>query len=293
MIRPFTLVTLLLACSSGAWMFVVKHRADAIEQKLGDVTGQIRSAERQIRVLKAEWALQTDPNRLAWLAQIFMPELHPMAPDQLVTWKQLAARLPPPGSAAPSLPLPPPLPPGLVAQSDDASGTPPQATPSNGAPVASKQDQDAAVRTVAMNTAPPAHHHNAATHNAVSHNDASRRAETTHKVAATQQPHHRRHVHHTPPHVAYHAPIGASVLAVRAEPLPPPSPRPRPAPQPRSQPTRSWQAQARQTQPRHTPVREASATEAPAHRQTASSSSVFGGLGANLPPPRPIGNTPH
>ena len=114
MIRPFTLVTLLLACSSGAWMFVVKHRADALEQRLGAVTGQIRAGERQIRVLKAEWALQTDPNRLAWLAQLFMPGLQPMAPDQLVTWKQLAAKLPAPGSALRSLPLPPPLPPGAA-----------------------------------------------------------------------------------------------------------------------------------------------------------------------------------
>lgn len=110
MIRPVTFVTFMLALSSGAWMFVVKHRAEQLDRQIGGVTAQIRGSEQRIRVLRAEWALETDPNRLARLAALFLPTLKPMAPDQLVTWAQLADRLPPPGTAVPSLPLPPPLP---------------------------------------------------------------------------------------------------------------------------------------------------------------------------------------
>jgi hypothetical protein len=109
-IRPVTLVTGLLMLGSGAWLFVVKHRAGTLDHKIGGVTAQIRSSEQRIRVLRAEWALETDPNRLARLAAMFMPQLKPMKPDQLVSWQQLADVLPPPGAELPHLPLPPPLP---------------------------------------------------------------------------------------------------------------------------------------------------------------------------------------
>ncbi len=99
---------------TGAWMFVVKHRTEALERQIGSVTARVRLGEQKIEVLRAEWALENDPTRLAALAQRFMPTLKPMVPDQLVTWRQLADRLPPPGAGLPGLPLPPPLvqPPG-------------------------------------------------------------------------------------------------------------------------------------------------------------------------------------
>ena len=114
MIRPINLVLGLAMVLTGAWMFVVKHRTEALERQIGSVTAQVRMAEQKIEVLRAEWALENDPTRLAALAQHFMPTLKPMAPDQLVTWRQLADRLPAPGAGLPGLPLPPPLvqPPG-------------------------------------------------------------------------------------------------------------------------------------------------------------------------------------
>lgn len=109
---------------TGAWMFVVKHRTEALERQIGSVTARVRLGEQKIEVLRAEWALENDPTRLAALAQRFMPTLKPMVPDQLVTWRQLADRLPPPGAGLPSLPLPPPLvqPPGSGLANGGARG---------------------------------------------------------------------------------------------------------------------------------------------------------------------------
>ena len=60
----------------------------------------IRRDEEAIRVLKAQWALEADPSRIAALAAQFT-RLQPMKPGQLVTLASLAQRLPPPGSSAP------------------------------------------------------------------------------------------------------------------------------------------------------------------------------------------------
>ena len=109
MIRPFTFVTLMLACSSGAYLFVIKHRAAGLDEQISGITGQIRSAEQRIRVLQAEWAQENDPNQLTALAGRFT-NLKPMAPDQLTSLASLADSLPAPGADIPHLPLPPPPP---------------------------------------------------------------------------------------------------------------------------------------------------------------------------------------
>lgn len=134
MIRPATFVTLMLACSSGAYMFVVKHRAETLDQQIDATTSQIRLTERRIRVLQAEWASENDPNRLAQLSRQFL-HLAPMAPSQLVTLGRLAEILPPPGAALPHLPLPPPSPKAPSVQIEPDQAAP--AAPLTNAPIAS------------------------------------------------------------------------------------------------------------------------------------------------------------
>ncbi|HQT72946.1 MAG TPA: hypothetical protein PLX84_03315, partial [Acidiphilium sp.] len=143
-------MTGLLMLGSGAWLFVVKHRAGTLDHQIGGVTAQIRSSEQRIRVLRAEWALETDPNRLTRLAAMFMPQLKPMKPDQLVSWQQLADALPPPGAEAPHLPLPPPLP-GDVTGAPEPQHQHQQKPMSPSAPVAAV----AAPENVALATIPP------------------------------------------------------------------------------------------------------------------------------------------
>jgi hypothetical protein len=141
MIRPFTLMTATLAALAGAYLFDVKHRAQVLENQLAHVAEQSRVDKRQIQVLQAQWAQETDPSRLQQLANNFTA-LQPMRPSQLVTLADLRSDLPPAGSAAPAeapatvavdvsvnapappasppaaLPLPPPPAPPLLMASD-------------------------------------------------------------------------------------------------------------------------------------------------------------------------------
>jgi hypothetical protein len=100
MIRPFTLITMMLAMLSGAYLFAVKHRAQLLDDQLSAVADQTRQDEQRIRVLQAQWSLEIDPTRLSRLAHQFT-SLQPMRPAQLTTLTNLASALPAPGSLAP------------------------------------------------------------------------------------------------------------------------------------------------------------------------------------------------
>ncbi|MCW8305738.1 hypothetical protein AruPA_01700 [Acidiphilium sp. PA] len=270
MIRPVTFVTTLMALSSGAWMFVVKHQAEQLDRQIGGVTSQIRASEQRIRVLRAEWALETDPNRLTRLAAMFLPELKPMAPDQLVTWSELADRLPPPGATVPHLPLPPPLP-GQLPDATAASGpiasiAPPSAVvlPPNAVPVATparpqpgnRAPASAPTRLAAARPVTPAPQH-----------------PIVHRVVLPV-------VHHALPKAAHPAwshpiPLGQSVLApVRTV-------------RPMGAQVMTINAQAAPIAP---PVPQRVFHPA-RHPASGTSTSVFGGYAADLAPPRPVGST--
>lgn len=276
MIRPVTLVTAMMMLGSGAWMFVVKHRAEQLDHRIGHVTGRIRASEQRIRVLRAEWALETDPNRLQRLAAMFMPQLKPMTPAQLVTWDQLADRLPPPGAKVPSLPLPPPLPDQLPAHPPVAAA--PAVVAANapvGAPLPppppaapSRPPAKASVQLAASHAEPP--------RKAVPAPPAGPRHRTIapHRVARAHpapMPYHQsssgREAANRPQQLgssvlgsrAVSRPMGARVVSITAREQASPAPAPAPAPAPRR-----------------------------AVRHVAQSS-VFGDYGSNLPPPQPVG----
>ncbi len=100
MIRPLTLLSAVAFVFSGAYLFVVKHRAQVLDDQIAAVTQATRLDEQRIRVLQAQWALEADPSRLAQLSTQFTA-LQPMKPSQLVTLASLGSALPPPGSAEP------------------------------------------------------------------------------------------------------------------------------------------------------------------------------------------------
>ena len=99
-VRPFTFLTALLFALSGAYLFVVKHQSQSLEAQLELSAGATRQDEEAIRVLRAQWALEADPSRIASLAAQFTG-LQPMKPVQLVTLASLASELPEVGSSAP------------------------------------------------------------------------------------------------------------------------------------------------------------------------------------------------
>ena len=99
-VRPFTFLTALLFALSGAYLFVVKHQSQSLEVQMEQTAATTRQDEEAIRVLKAQWALEADPSRIASLAAKFTG-LQPMRPVQLVTMASLATELPAPGGVAP------------------------------------------------------------------------------------------------------------------------------------------------------------------------------------------------
>ncbi len=99
-VRPFTFLAGLLFALSGAYLFVVKHQSQGLEDQMEQLAESSRQDEQAIRVLQAQWALEADPSRIASLAAQFTG-LQPMKPGQLVTLASLASSLPAPGSAAP------------------------------------------------------------------------------------------------------------------------------------------------------------------------------------------------
>lgn len=134
MIRPLTLLSAILFVVSGAYLFLVKHHAQMLDDQIAAVTQATRLDQQRIRVLQAQWALEADPSRLAQLSTQFT-SLQPMKPSQLVTLAALGSVLPTPGSAAPGpnpldaapvLPVPAPMP---AAVASAAQPAPVQAAP--------------------------------------------------------------------------------------------------------------------------------------------------------------------
>jgi len=116
MIRPFTCICLMMAAGSGLYLYQVKQRAFALDSELRSTFHDIDAARDRTRMLKADWALMNDPERLQTLATQYLT-LQPMGPSQLLTMDQLAAALPPAGVPAP------------VAAPDDATPDPTQGVP--------------------------------------------------------------------------------------------------------------------------------------------------------------------
>ncbi|HEY2619916.1 MAG TPA: hypothetical protein VGI78_21420 [Acetobacteraceae bacterium] len=93
MIRPFTCVCFLLACGSGLYLYQAKHRVQMIDREIEKTVRTTEELRGQIRVLHAEWTLQSDPQRLQGLADQFL-SLKTVAPGQFTSMADLDNRLP-------------------------------------------------------------------------------------------------------------------------------------------------------------------------------------------------------
>ncbi len=100
-----------LAALICAGLYGVKHEARVTEKDLGRLAVDIEEEREQLRMLQAEWALRTEPERLQQLADRHL-EIAPVAPRQILALPTLSPdALPPldpremnrPVSAAPRL----------------------------------------------------------------------------------------------------------------------------------------------------------------------------------------------
>ena len=106
MIRPFTCICMFLAAGSGMYVYQSKHRVQVLDREIARTLKAADAARDRLGVLRAEWALLNEPDRLQDLAGRFL-NVRPMAPTQFVSMADLPHRLPPPGAAiAPPAPLP-------------------------------------------------------------------------------------------------------------------------------------------------------------------------------------------
>ena len=103
MMRPITCLSLMVAMGAGLYLYQVKHRAQLLDRDINRVVKLADAARDRTGLLKAEWALLEDPQRLQDLADRHL-QLQPLQPSQFVRLEDLASRLPSPASApAPAL----------------------------------------------------------------------------------------------------------------------------------------------------------------------------------------------
>ncbi|WP_456303912.1 cell division protein FtsL, partial [Acidisphaera rubrifaciens] len=115
MIRPFTCVCMILAAGSGLYLYQTKHRSQMLDRDIADTVHQAQAARDRSGLLRAEWTLLNDPQRLADLATRFL-QLKSTLPPQFTSLADLDKRLPPIGA--------PDAPAGSTDEPSDDIGTP-------------------------------------------------------------------------------------------------------------------------------------------------------------------------
>lgn len=98
MIRPFTIVCALLAGGSGMFLYTKKHETTVLDQQITSIVQKTERVRQQTAMLRTQWALLNQPDRLSTLSTRFLAQLHPMAPNQYVRLASMVASLPAPST---------------------------------------------------------------------------------------------------------------------------------------------------------------------------------------------------
>lgn len=93
MIRRSTLLSTLLAVSTGLALFVVKYQVQDLEDTLIKINREISDSRQAVHVLKAEWSHLNEPNRLRFLARRHL-DLGPLENSQFTRVSDLSNQLP-------------------------------------------------------------------------------------------------------------------------------------------------------------------------------------------------------
>ena len=123
MIRPFTIVCMVSAFGAGLYLYQSKHQSQLLDREITRTVKQTEVARERTGMLRAEWALLNEPDRLAELARAHTT-LQTLKPTQFVALNDLSSHL-----GAPVTPGQPAAP--VEAQPEDltpvAQATPPAA----------------------------------------------------------------------------------------------------------------------------------------------------------------------
>jgi hypothetical protein len=83
-----------LAAASGLYLYQAKHRAHQLDRQIEATAHAAEAARDRIGILRAEWQLLNDPERLAQLSDRFL-SLKTTTPGQFTTLADLDSHLPP------------------------------------------------------------------------------------------------------------------------------------------------------------------------------------------------------
>jgi hypothetical protein len=92
MFRPLTFLCMLVAAGAGYYLYQVKQSVAQQERELRDVRRLTDAAMERTQVLRAEWALLNEPDRLRQVVARHLT-LEPMTPAQFVRFADLPRRI--------------------------------------------------------------------------------------------------------------------------------------------------------------------------------------------------------
>ncbi|MCE2564105.1 ABC transporter permease [Komagataeibacter sp. FNDCF1] len=107
MSRFVTLFFAIVAAASGLFLYNKKQQTTALDHQIAQIVEQTEHTRSQTAMLRAEWAMLNQPDRLGTLASRYDRGLQPVTPAQFVQMSALADHLPAVGSP-PSHPAPAP-----------------------------------------------------------------------------------------------------------------------------------------------------------------------------------------
>lgn len=126
--RPFTCCCAVLAIASGFFLYTKKHQTTLLDQQISQIVKETEHVRTQTSILRTEWALENQPERLAQLVARHEAGLQTMNPTQFVRMADLESHLPAVAKDA----LPPAS--ALVADKSTSIAPPPVIAPPAHAP---------------------------------------------------------------------------------------------------------------------------------------------------------------
>lgn len=98
MLRTSDIVMVTIMVAAAAVTYSIKHSTENVLDEVHKLDAQIKLEEDTIDLLKADWALLTQPNRLAGLTQTFQGDLglEPTDPTQIIQPNELPMMRPEP-----------------------------------------------------------------------------------------------------------------------------------------------------------------------------------------------------
>lgn len=149
--RPFTCCCAVLAIASGFFLYTKKHQTTLLDQQISALVHETEHVRTQTAMLRTEWALENQPERLAQLASHHAPYLRTMDPAQFVRLSDLEEHLPAVDVNAPARA---PVAPAPARTDSVAMATAPVAPPARPVAVANTHPAPAPVMVAETHPAP-------------------------------------------------------------------------------------------------------------------------------------------